>query len=992
MRAKAGILIVLGLFLIMGTVSAIMADTASTITTNKEWPVASYQSTTITVVARNTSSGNYVSPATVVFTVDDAVYGTINPSTVPVDAFGVATSTFLTKTKSGTAVINATIQSDDGGIPYSIPIYLNQKIDHNLIQFADFDNPAKLPVATAGSFNITLTDVNRNPIDNKNPAEIHSFFVYMPMGGNYGAGVWDGTGYKFMTTVQTDTFGKAPVQFRLLPVATTNEFWMDTIGDMVTPPHTYIQGLSLDVPCYISQTFPSPDWAFADGIQNFGIYFTIRDQYRNPVNNTPVLITASDGVSYTNYTNSLGTVFITYGPKDLIGHYTINATPLMNTSAVCESPAETGYCSQVVEFVYTDPVDLIATANPQGMTSYDVNSAVRGTILARVVDIKGNPVAGENVRFAIGTPTYPGGPYNVTSPPSISATSAPVAAGGYATVLFTPGGFASFGMLNYNATATGMVPVTVTWTNRSGVDINRVVNFMWKNYPYLGITVPPDVCKNAKVGDKINFSVIVSGDGAALQPKPIDVILVTDMSGSMGGQKIIDARDAGKIFGASMSAQDRVGLESFGWSDPGIWTTKAKDDLILTFATPAGKNLVNTTIGTYVATGNTPMRPAIYNATLLIKNDPRPGAVKAIVLLTDGQWNYCGDPRGISTSYTRMAWAGTDPVLKSESVVTFAKNNGIRIYTVGLGAGANAAELQAYATETNGKYYFAPTSSQLATIYQQIAGDLRETAGGNTVVSLNFGTITLNDVVNGGSITDYMEYMPDVHSPALITDSTYINKTNLTPTGTMHSLLRTSQDDSIPWAAKAMTFAVGDINLNETWSATFRLNLTHAGKIDMFGLDNPTEVDFTDASTNTTTHQKINNFTCTIQQSIVDIPFGNKVLFVDNLSVSSAGPDPNILTIKWNTTYNGNLSAQETVGYRKTDVANSHYTPVPGGILFIPKCFEQTNILTIDTSLWPPGPYSIQVAAVALDAGNPGAIDAPWTKPELSAPKYIKLE
>ena len=226
--------------------------------------------------------------------------------------------------------------------------------------------------------------------------------------------------------------------------------------------------------------------------------------------------------------------------------------------------------------------------------------------------------------------------------------------------------------------------------------------------PVLSIYIPADTCKNAKVGDRVNLTLKLVGDGAALRPKPIDVVLVTDVSGSMSAgtsphTRIQDAREAGKTFAASMSAQDRVGLESYGWYDASSpWGySKAKDDLQLTFINSATLTAVNATIGTYIADYNTPMRPAVYNATWMIKKNPRAGAVKAIVLMTDGAWNYGGDPEGVLTSYTRMAWASGSPdvpLSASESVIDYAKNNDIRIYTVGLGSGANGTALPAYAT------------------------------------------------------------------------------------------------------------------------------------------------------------------------------------------------------------------------------------------------------------------------------------------------------
>jgi hypothetical protein len=1003
MRAKAGMLILLGLFLITGTVSAVIADSSSTISTSREWLVANnYDASVISVVAKNLSSGTTVPGVVVSFTLDDPVYGIVTQSLVTTNALGVANTSFMTKTKSGTAVITAVITSNDNGVAYTTVISVNQQIDHHLAQTVAFDNPAKLPVGSIGNLSITLKDRYGNLIDNRNPSEHHTFFVYMPFGGN-GWGLWDGSAFAFARQVETDAYGNASVLFKIANVPIPNHIFMDPIGNIVNGPdtETWIQGVSLEAPFSIKQDHPSPDDIAADGVEQFGLYYYVYDQYGNPANNTWITITASDGTSFSQLSNDLGSVFTTFGPKDTSGSYTINAT-VANTSVVCLSTGEIGQCSQVLKFHNTDPVDLILTANPLGMASRDASPTSSGTITAKVVDVKGNLVPGESVLFSLGpsTTTYSGGQYNTSGlpPASISAPSATTGLDGVATIYFTPGSFVSWDSPDYNSTATGTATVTATWVNRSGTTISRDVTFIWKNYPYVGITVPTDACKDAKVGDKINITVSLFGDGAALRPKPIDVVLVTDVSGSMAGQKIIDAKNAGKIFGASMSAQDRVGLESFGWNAPAPWGVKAQDDLPLTLATTAGKNTVNTTIDTYAAVGNTPMRPAIYNSTLLIKNNPRTGAVKAIVLMTDGQWNTCGDPQGISTSYTRMAWfSPQDPVAANQSVVTFAKNNGIKIYTVGLGAGANAAELQAYATETQGKYYFAPNSSQLAGIYTQIAGDLQETAGGNTVVSMNFGTVTINDIVGGGSVTDYMSYVANVSSPSKPTDSTYLNKTNLTPSGTMYfqSGYPYSLDQTAAWNAHVMSFNVGEIKLNESWSASFRLNLTQAGKITLFGPNSPTpsEIAFTDASTGVTTHQIIPPFDCAIQQQKINVPFGNKTIRIDNLTITPSAADANILSVKWNTTYNGQETVQETVLYQNTDIANSHAIPVPGGIVFESNCIEKTHApVTIDATSWAPGHYSIKVVGTALDAANPGSDEKPWTKPGPTAPKYIKLE
>ena len=523
------------------------------------------------------------------------------------------------------------------------------------------------------------------------------------------------------------------------------------------------------------------------------------------------------------------------------------------------------------------------------------------------------------------------------------------------------------------------------------------------------------MCQNAKVGDKINFTVSLFGDGAALKPKPIDAMLVMDKSQSMtttmdGGKSRLDwAKIAGSTFVGKMDqSRDLVGLTTFG--------TDATVDYTLSNNFVAVNNSIkNMNYVMYTATRKG-LKLAIDNFPAYITGDK---TVRAIVLMTDGEYNYYGDPLARGTGIHSYAWTttysdrhyyfsglgGTSGVsgadqFTNQNMSIYAKSKNIRIYTVSFGDGINSGldtwkVLDNLANSTGGQHYHANTGAQLQDIYTLIAGQLQETAGANTVVSLDFGTVKINDVIDtGDNLTKYMDYIPDLHSPVLPTDSTYLNKTNLTPSGTMYFLedYPKNENDQAAWAAHAMTFNVGTIKLNNTWSVAFRLNLTQAGKIDLFGPDNPSRIAFTDASTGKTTYQNLSPCSCTIAQSITNVPFGDKNLFVDNLSATNNGPNPDILTLKWNTTYDGQKTAQETVSFRNLDTPNSHYVPVPNGILFEGPCSEKTDHLTVDTTSWTPGLYSIEVVAVAMDAGNSGVDTITWNKEGPNTPKYIKLE
>ena len=127
--------------------------------------------------------------------------------------------------------------------------------------------------------------------------------------------------------------------------------------------------------------------------------------------------------------------------------------------------------------------------------------------------------------------------------------------------------------------------------------------------------------------------------------------------------------------------------------------------------------------GQWGGTMNSNNLPLAYNT---------PGMAKAVVLLTDGEntidntahgafW-YLENGRAGSTSSSSATTNLDNKVL---SICTALKNQGVYVYTIGLGTsgGINTAELQSCATAKN--YYFAsPTTTQLQSIFSAIGDSL----------------------------------------------------------------------------------------------------------------------------------------------------------------------------------------------------------------------------------------------------------------------------
>ncbi len=234
------------------------------------------------------------------------------------------------------------------------------------------------------------------------------------------------------------------------------------------------------------------------------------------------------------------------------------------------------------------------------------------------------------------------------------------------------------------------------------------------------------------------------------------------------------------------------------------------------------KTQVINAIKSIVPSGGTPMRPAIYQSARQIVNNPRDGAVQAIILLTDGSWNIGGDPMSINThsifgqeSYDDAGGPGTG------SVITWAANHNIKIFTIALVNGTdvadapNLADLQAYADQTGGKAYVATSGLDLQDIYLDIAGALREEASIDTHVELDFKNVEVNAPTNlpGNQVFDYM--------------STETSTLIVSQTGEKE--LRNDKDSWDKY--QNFSFDPGTIKVNQEWKVNFTLRTKVEGNI-----------------------------------------------------------------------------------------------------------------------------------------------------------------
>lgn len=286
-------------------------------------------------------------------------------------------------------------------------------------------------------------------------------------------------------------------------------------------------------------------------------------------------------------------------------------------------------------------------------------------------------------------------------------------------------------------------------------------------------------------GETIQITISLTGEGDASHSE-VDVVLTLDRSGSMSGSKITDAKNAAKTFLDYTDDNDRAGLITF--------SKNVKIESDLEFMNSTYRELLKTEIDSFKEdpAGITNIYEAIVTANDLLLASPRGDVLLVNVLLTDGRHNY--------------------PSLEDEAFESLAndtKEEGIIIYTIGLGEDVDSERLQMFADLTGGEYFFAPTSEELEDIFVEIAGKL---------------AIAGTDITVSETIPYYLSYNND--------SSKVPNETS------------ENSDTILEWD-------VGTIWINEVWEVTYSVEAGEA--VDTSNLISHTQIKYTTAEGNPVT-------------------------------------------------------------------------------------------------------------------------------------------
>ncbi|HVU14688.1 MAG TPA: hypothetical protein VHD90_25605 [Phototrophicaceae bacterium] len=190
--------------------------------------------------------------------------------------------------------------------------------------------------------------------------------------------------------------------------------------------------------------------------------------------------------------------------------------------------------------------------------------------------------------------------------------------------------------------------------------------------------------------DKVQISKVenISDDNL-----PFATVLAIDISTSMAGKPLDDAKQAAHAYIQSIRDNDPVAIITFA----------SHVTIVQNYTTD--KNTLNQVIDSLEVAGETALYQGAYEAIDLAASSPTPR--RALILLSDGA------EYGNISHVDRGAPA-------QEALV-----KGVPVYTIGLGYGFDRTFMQQLSSSTNAHFNESPTPDQLTQIYTSLAAQLR---------------------------------------------------------------------------------------------------------------------------------------------------------------------------------------------------------------------------------------------------------------------------
>jgi hypothetical protein len=392
---------------------------------------------------------------------------------------------------------------------------------------------------------------------------------------------------------------------------------------------------------------------------------------------------------------------------------------------------------------------------------------------------------------------------------------------------------------------------------------------------------------------------------------------------------------------------------------------------------------VKTELDNIVPDSGTPMRAGLYKSIKELGGSGSPipdlNAIKAIILLSDGDYNYYGDPlaRGaayssseadpsnfgdLTKNYLRFTGLGSG-AMSNQNMSFYATNNSIRIYSIAFAkdiSDGGKETLEILANSTGGKYYYAPTSDDLAQIYTEIAGELKTEAGVNTTMDVIFDNVNVTGVEFAG--TDVFDYVYKNGSSTHIYNRTG-NEVHYKDT--IDQTDDWNDDPNDPNDPK-LHFDIGTIRLNQVWEATICLKVKKEGNIEIFG--NSSKIIFNNGEDTLPLPATF----VTAVRNLTNMGFNSASLAVNFTEPApGSGPFTDTMLLNWTLTYNGTQNVHETLAYAYASLDRPpQWESFWSNTVGAGTNYDQT---LMDVGDLPAGDYWFRVTALADDA--PEAVD-----------------
>jgi VWFA-related protein len=250
-----------------------------------------------------------------------------------------------------------------------------------------------------------------------------------------------------------------------------------------------------------------------------------------------------------------------------------------------------------------------------------------------------------------------------------------------------------------------LIPFRQVWAQTQTLTLD-IENVAWQDFPTVELRVNLWRSSGTAVKSLEREQIVIREDGGQpIQPNdviplkdaPLDVVLVLDVSGSMQGKPLADAKTAAARFLDRLEKNDQAGLIAFSEPvdlAPGALNLKKERQL------SADRMPLYDLVEGLQANGGTHLYNAAAKAVGFF--DEAASGRRAVLLLSDGR----NDPPTVG-----------DP----EQVIEMAKTAGVPFFVIGLGEEVDDAYLTRLASETGGLYRKAPKSGELAQMFSDMA-------------------------------------------------------------------------------------------------------------------------------------------------------------------------------------------------------------------------------------------------------------------------------